>query len=285
MGASFYELSQDYSQRSHLSTRRQAEAMSHLQFALAALRTTVEVDPGHIQVAPAETVELPSGDHESLPAYSSLQSRATRSELDEHSIYVCRPISRKIRISLSCGEEVASGHINVGYEAEEIEIEDKGIDALFAHTTSQIEHLQTTLDGRLTMQSATQRGRQPQDKGGGYNRKSTPHNNSNGRSGHDQRQRDAFVPNFMRDYTPAPEVGPPPVDDLPGIKRCNVGRPIGKKLVPSTQEYRMGRCDKRAYEPRFNENMEIQGHHQAWAHAWKCSGEGTPRPLNAVLNR
>lgn len=121
-------------------------------------------------------------------------------------------------------------------------------------------------------------------QGGNYNRKNSSHNNRDSTSSQQQQPDKTKVPDFMKEYLSGrPEAAEPPAGEEPDVKRCSVGRPIGKKLEKGTIYYQIGRCDKHSNKTVFkdNMNMQVEGQdgYRLVEHAWKCSGQATLRPL------
>ncbi|KAH6643932.1 hypothetical protein C7974DRAFT_407641 [Boeremia exigua] len=96
------------------------------------------------------------------------------------------------------------------------------------------------------------------------------------------------VPAFMEEYLPAPERLQQPGDE-PGMKRCVVGRPVGKVLRVGERFYGIGRCDKHHDKDVFKDNMQIhrsnEGDYKLNEHAWKCTGQATRGPMRKPAHR
>lgn len=138
----------------------------------------------------------------------------------------------------------------------------------------------------LQLERAQYGRRQQKGQGGDYNRKNNTHDNGNSGTGQGRQEQpdDTKVPDFMREYVSGrPEAEEPPANEEPGVKRCSIGRPVGKKLERGTIYYHMRRCDKHLNKSVFDGNMkmqiEAQKSYKLVEHAWKCSGEATLRPL------
>lgn len=68
-----------------------------------------------------------------------------------------------------------------------------------------------------------------------------------------------YFPSFMLRYLPTPETAMSLPEDQAGMKRCTVGRPLGKILkLGDGKLFTIGKCDKHADERLFDDNMNEQ---------------------------